>query len=74
MKINTEIDEFMYELNGEVVEMNLDARRILTIANAPSSRCKYALKQGEYVQWLEKGGVDASQPNAMINYIMILND
>jgi len=74
MNISREIDEFMSELNGEEVEMNLDARRILTTANAPSSRRKYASKQAEYVQWLEKEGVDASQPNAMINYIMILNN
>eukprot|EP00957_Ditylum_brightwellii_P060405 4586317-Ditylum_brightwellii.AAC.1 len=37
-KIDTEIDEFMSELNSEVVEMNLDAMRILTTSNAPSSR------------------------------------
>eukprot|EP00957_Ditylum_brightwellii_P130296 9939272-Ditylum_brightwellii.AAC.1 len=73
-KINTEIDEFMSELNGEVVEMNLDARCILTTSNAPFSRPKYASKQAEYVQWLEKEGVYASQPNAMINYIMIFSD
>eukprot|EP00957_Ditylum_brightwellii_P117549 8965140-Ditylum_brightwellii.AAC.1 len=73
-RIDTEIDEFMSELNGEVVKMNLDARRILTTANAPFSRRKYAPKQTEYVQWLEKEGADASQPNAMINYIMVLND
>eukprot|EP00957_Ditylum_brightwellii_P083053 6313375-Ditylum_brightwellii.AAC.1 len=73
-KIDREIDEFMSKLNRQVVEMNLDAMRILTTANALSSRRKYALKQVEYVQWLEKEGVDASQPNAMINYIMILND
>eukprot|EP00957_Ditylum_brightwellii_P155683 11852063-Ditylum_brightwellii.AAC.1 len=64
----------MSELNGEEVEMNLDARCILTTANAPSSRRKYASKQSEYVQWLEKEGVEASQPNAMLNYIMILNN
>eukprot|EP00957_Ditylum_brightwellii_P037262 2820773-Ditylum_brightwellii.AAC.1 len=73
-RINTEIDEFMSELNGEVVEMNLDARRILTTANAPPSRHKCALKQAEYMQWLEKEGADASQPNAMISYIMVLNN
>eukprot|EP00957_Ditylum_brightwellii_P161962 12331127-Ditylum_brightwellii.AAC.1 len=37
-RINTKVDEFMSELNGEVVEMNLDARCILTTASAPSSR------------------------------------
>eukprot|EP00957_Ditylum_brightwellii_P184656 14063617-Ditylum_brightwellii.AAC.1 len=54
--------------------MNLDARRILTTANTPTSRCKYASKQVEYIKWLEKEGVDACQPNAMISYIMVLND
>eukprot|EP00957_Ditylum_brightwellii_P075669 5750510-Ditylum_brightwellii.AAC.1 len=49
-KINREIDEFMSELNREVVDINLDARRILTTANTPSSRRKYASKQAEYVQ------------------------
>eukprot|EP00957_Ditylum_brightwellii_P079513 6045808-Ditylum_brightwellii.AAC.1 len=39
-RIDTEIDEFMSELNGEEVEMNLDARRILTTATAPSSKRK----------------------------------
>eukprot|EP00957_Ditylum_brightwellii_P143914 10966486-Ditylum_brightwellii.AAC.1 len=37
-KINKEVDEFMSEFNGKVVEMNLDSRRILTIANTPASR------------------------------------
>eukprot|EP00957_Ditylum_brightwellii_P014540 1094644-Ditylum_brightwellii.AAC.1 len=68
------MDEFMSELNGEVVEMNLDAGCILITANSPSSGHKYASKQAEYMQWLEKERVDASQPNAMINYIMLLND
>eukprot|EP00957_Ditylum_brightwellii_P170052 12944293-Ditylum_brightwellii.AAC.1 len=73
-RIDIEIDEFMSELNGEVVEMNLDARRILTTANTPASRYKYASKQAKYIKWLEKEGVDACQPNAMVNYIMVLND
>eukprot|EP00957_Ditylum_brightwellii_P038353 2899290-Ditylum_brightwellii.AAC.1 len=72
--IGNEIDEFISELNGEVVEMNLDARRILTTANTPASRHKYAAKQAEYIKWLEKEGVDACQPNTMINYAMVLND
>eukprot|EP00957_Ditylum_brightwellii_P114205 8707334-Ditylum_brightwellii.AAC.1 len=54
--------------------MNLDARHILTTANMPASRCKYAAKQAEFVQWFEKEGVDACQQNAMINYIMVLKD
>eukprot|EP00957_Ditylum_brightwellii_P049823 3777281-Ditylum_brightwellii.AAC.1 len=64
----------MSELNNEVAEMNLDARRILTTTNTPSFRRKCALKQAEYMQWLEKEGVDACWPNTMINYIMMLND
>eukprot|EP00957_Ditylum_brightwellii_P170548 12982470-Ditylum_brightwellii.AAC.1 len=36
-RINNKVDEFMSELNSEVVEMNLDARRILTTANTPAS-------------------------------------
>eukprot|EP00957_Ditylum_brightwellii_P150331 11447618-Ditylum_brightwellii.AAC.1 len=64
----------MSELNGEVVEMNLDARCILTTASTPASRHKYVSKQAEYINWLEKEGVDACQPNVMINYITVLND
>eukprot|EP00957_Ditylum_brightwellii_P128366 9790465-Ditylum_brightwellii.AAC.1 len=58
-RINIKIDEFMSELNSEVVEMNLDARCILTTANTPASRHKYVSKQAEHIKWLEKEGVDA---------------
>eukprot|EP00957_Ditylum_brightwellii_P197596 15054040-Ditylum_brightwellii.AAC.1 len=64
----------MNELNRKVAEMNLDTRSILTTANTPASRCKNAAKQAEYIKWLEKEGVNACQPNAMIGYIMVLND
>eukprot|EP00957_Ditylum_brightwellii_P054652 4141126-Ditylum_brightwellii.AAC.1 len=43
-RIDNEIDEFMSKLNGEVVEMNLDTRHILTTFNTPASRCKSMLQ------------------------------